>query len=105
MQPQYVQLVGTTPKIVLFNTHCKAFQVAIRAPAGATVELALEDPNDFVAANSYTPPTAPAGAAVTWVPAPAAVNGVIQLTNTPYAACRITPTGNGYATILQQGIK
>lgn len=105
MQPQYIQLVGTTPKVVPFNTHCKAFQVTIRLPASATIELAVEDPDDFVQSNSYTPRKAPAGAALTWVAAPAAVNGVIQLVNTPYAACRITPAGDGVATILQQGIK
>lgn len=105
MRPQYIQLVGTTPKIVPFNTHPKSFEVTIRLPAGATLELSTEHPDDFVQTNSYTPRRAPTGAVVNWLAAPAAVDGVITLVDKPYAACRITPTGDGVATIVQAGIK
>lgn len=103
MKPQYIILVGTTPKIVPLDTNVVSFEVSIRAPAGATIEVALEHPSDSLSDAGR----AAVGPAPTWVAAPNAANanGVLHLTGTPYAAVRITPTGNGLATILQQGLR
>lgn len=100
MKPQYITLVGTTPKVVPLDNNMVVFNVAIRAPAGATVEVALEDPADL--ANNIPNSGSPGP---TWVAAPAAAaNGVINLV-VPARLVRITPTGNGTATILQQGLR
>lgn len=103
MSHNYITLVGTTPKIIALDNDCVEFQVSIRAPAGVTIELALENPNDsLVNAN-----TSLVGPAPTWVAPPNAANanGVLHLTGTPYAAVRLTPTNGGNVTIVQQGIR
>lgn len=104
MQPRYIVTTGTTPVIEHLDTNVVVFCVAIKAAAGQTVEVAVEDPDDFVAPNSYTDRVAPAGLTVGWTAAPAAVDGVITLTS-PRSAVRITPTTGGTAIILQQGIR
>lgn len=102
MKPQYITLVGTTPKIVPLDTNVVSFEVSIRPPAGVTVELALEHPSDSLSDAGRVA----VGPAPTWVAAPAAgANGVISLFGTPYAAVRLTPTTGGQATILQQGLR
>lgn len=104
---QYIQLFGTTPKVIALDNNVVAFQVSIRAPVGVTVELAVEYPGDFVQGSSYDARVAPAGAALTWVAPPNAVNanGVLHITDTPYAAVRLTPTADAVVTILQQGLR
>lgn len=101
MKPQYVPLVGTTPKIVLLNTNSVPFLVQVRVPAGATLEVCLENPVDAVAPNTYTPPVTTQ--TPVWFAAPTAVGNVTTLRDV-VAAIRITPTGDGIATVLQQGI-
>lgn len=104
MKPSYITLVGTTPIIVPVNPHIAPFAVSIRPPAGTpTIEYTLENPDDFMAPNTYTPRAAPAGAAVAWLTAPAAVNGV-HLITAPCSAVRITPSAGGQATVVQSGI-
>lgn len=101
MKPQYVTIIGGTPKVVPLDTNMVPFNVSIRTDA-TTVELALEAPADSVAANSFTPTVGPAP---TWVAAPAAgANGVIVLKD-PYAAVRFTKATNGLATVLQSGLR
>jgi len=100
MKPEYITLVGTTPQIFQLNNNAVWFAVAIRAPAGVTVEVALEDLYD---ANEQPPSGAPAGGP-TWLAAPAAVAGVITLTS-PARLVRLTPTAGGVCTILQQGVR
>lgn len=103
MKPQYITLVGTTPKIVPLETNDVSFEVSIRAPAGVTIELALEHPSDSLSDAGR----AAVGPAPTWVAPPNAANanGVLHLYGTPYAAVRLTPTAGGQVTILQQGLR
>lgn len=102
MRPQYIQLVGTTPVIVPLDNDISVFNVAIRAPAGITVEVTLEDPAD-----AATPANLPLGESVgqtfVAIPAVANANGIIYLT-TPHRAIRLTPTAGGLVTVLQQGL-
>lgn len=100
MKPQYISLIGTTPKIVQLNNDCVDFNVAIRAPVGVTVEVALEDLYD---ATENPPSGAPAGGP-TWLAVPAAVDGVVTLTS-PRRLVRFTPTGDALVTMLQQGVR
>jgi hypothetical protein len=101
MRPQYIQLRGTTPQVVLLNNNNHDFNVAIRAPVGVTVEVTLEDPVDpAVAAN--LPNSGSPGQ--TWTAAPAAVAGVINLL-VPARCVRLTPTVDAQVTILQQGLQ
>lgn len=106
--PIYVVLSGTTPKIINLDVNNVNQQIAVRAAAGVTVEVALEDPDDFVAGNSYDPPAAAAAiagglAGPSWQAAPAAVNGIINIV-APIHAIRLTPTTGGVCTILQSGL-
>lgn len=101
MKASYITLVGTTPRIVMPDTNVALFALSIRAPAGVTVQVALEDPGDLTPANTYFP-------VVTvfpyvWLAAPAAVNGLINI-NFPISAILLTPTAGGQVTILQQSI-
>lgn len=102
MKPQYITLVGTTPKIIALDTNVVSYELSIRATAGVTIEFALENPDDSTSDTSK----AAAGPAPTWVAAPNAVNanGVLHITGTPYAAVRFTPAAGGAATVLQQGV-
>lgn len=107
--PMYVVLVGTTPKIINLDVNNVNQQVAVRAAAGVTVEVSLEDPDDFVTGNSYDPAAAAAAiaaglAAPQWSAAPAAVNGIINIV-APIHAIRLTPTAGGVCTILQSGLQ
>jgi len=99
--PNYITLVGTTPKVIELNNNTTAgFQLSIRAPAGVTVEFALEDLVD----PTEQPPSGSPGP--TWVAPPQAANanGVLHLSGTPYRLVRFTPTAGGLVTMLQQGI-
>ena len=101
MKASYVTLVGTTQKIVTPDTNIGIFSVSIRAPAGVTVELALEDPGDLTQSNTFFPVVT--AFPYVWLPSPAAVNGIINI-NYPVSAIRFTPTAGGQVTMVQQGI-
>lgn len=99
MKPQYITLPDTTPRIIGLDTYGETFNVTVRASAGVTVELTIEEPNDAVGTGG-NPPTGPAP---TFVASPAAAsNGVIQIT-APCRALRLTAAASGTVTILQQG--
>jgi len=101
MKPQYITVVGGTPKVVPLDNNIGVFNVAIRTDA-TTVEVALEDPAD-----SANPSNLPLNGSPgqTWVAAPAAAaNGVINLV-VPCRAVRFSKATNGVATVLQQGIQ
>ena len=101
MKASYITLVGTTQRIMMPDTNIALFALSIRAPAGVTVQIALEDPGDVTPSNSYSP-------VVTvfpyvWLAAPTAVNGLISI-NFPISAVLLTPTAGGQVTMLQQGV-
>lgn len=88
MRPQYITIVGGTPKVVPLDNNMVGINVSVRTDA-TTVEVTLEDP-------AGTP---------TWVAAPAAgSNGVIVIKD-PVRALRFSKATNGSATVLQQGIR
>jgi hypothetical protein len=104
--PNYIRFTAAGApgaKVLELNNNTTAgFQLSIRAPAGVTVEFALEDLFD---PTEQPPSGAPVGGP-TWVAAPNAVNanGVLHLSSTPYRLCRLTPTtGAEVVTMLQQG--
>lgn len=101
MKASYITLVGTTPKIVTPDTNIGLFALSIRAPAGVTVQVALEDPGDLTPSNSYFPVVT--SFPYVWLAAPTAVNGLINI-NFPISAVLLTPTAGGQVTMLQQGI-
>lgn len=114
MKPIYVQLVGTTPKIVGLNNNDVSFEVLVRCGAGITLEGTLDDPADSVGMSDAPPinPNAPV-----WTAIALDTNGYANLSAStgitagtgiapgPWRALRFTPTAGGAATILQQGIR
>lgn len=106
-QVRYVQLRAAVPKVVPLDNNVEYFQVTVRNPGGTTLEFTLDDPQDFVAPNTYT--RAPAlisapAAVVNWQAAPAAVDGVVKF-DFPVAALRFTNAADAIATVLQQGAR
>lgn len=91
MRPQYITVVGGTPKVVPLDTNKVDFNVTID-PKGATVEQTLDQVFDPVKL-----------AAATWVATPAAVNGLINLT-AGVTAVRFTSAGSVTPVLLQNGI-
>lgn len=89
MRPQYITVVGGTPKIVPLDTNKVDFNVTID-PKGATVEVTLDQLQD--------PTKTPA-----WSSAPAAVNGLINIT-AGVTGIRLTSAGNVTPVVLQNGI-
>lgn len=100
MKPVYYVIVGGTPLVIPVDTDKDIFNVSIRTDA-TTVEFALEATADSTAPNTYTP--AKTTVTPTWIAAPAAVNGVVNLL-VPCSAIRLSKAGAGSATVLQQGI-
>jgi hypothetical protein len=101
MKVQYVAIVGGTPLVVPLDNDVNVFNVSIRTDA-TTVEFSLEAPTDLVARNTFSPARNTI-ISQTWVAAPAAVNGVVNLL-VPAAAIRLSKASNGLATIIQQGL-
>lgn len=99
MTPRYITIVGGTPKVVPLDNDIAVFNVSVRTDA-TTIEFCLEDPDDSVAPNTFSPAVGPGP---TWLAAPAPVNGVVVL-NFPCAAVRLSKATNGVATVLQQGV-
>ena len=102
MKPQYIVIIGGTPKTIALDTNVVNFDVSITTDA-TTTEVALANPNDSVKPNSWTPPVNPNPPVWIAAPAPDAL-GVIHLVD-PVSAVRFTKATNGVATILQQGLR
>lgn len=113
MQPQYIALPDTTPKIIGLNTNSENFQVRIRVSASVTVEVSVDNPPDSspLDGNPATNPNA-----VVWTAVVPDAAGYVNLDAGPLAsatglapgpwrAVRFTAATTGSATILQNGIK
>lgn len=87
MRPQYITIVGGTPKVVPLDNNKVSANTSIRTDA-TTVEVTLEDPDQ----------------SPVWVAAPAAGSNGVVVIKDPVRALRFTKATNGTATILQQGI-
>ena len=89
MRPQYISLAAAGVRVVPLDTNKNNFNVTVRAP-GATVEQTLDNVQEIV--NPV------------WSPAPAAVDGLINL-GPVVGAVRITAVGAITAVVLQNGIQ
>jgi hypothetical protein len=100
MKVIYGTIVGGTPLVIPLNPEATGvFNVSIRTDA-TTVEFALERPDDSTARNSFVTAV---GTAPTWLAAPAAANGIVNITF-PVSAIRLSKATAGVATVLQAGI-